>query len=62
METPQGTYAMGGEGEDEDEVLKLDCPGDQVQSCEWKEMKQKLEEPRRLHVTIPIPESFAICN
>ena len=27
VETPQGTYAMGGEGEVEDKVLKLDCPG-----------------------------------
>merc|ERR1711860_337991 len=36
VETTQGTYALGGNFRTE--VLKLDCPGNQIQSCQWQEM------------------------
>ena len=65
METSQGTYAMGGVGKDwnlRTEVLQLDCPGDQIQSCQWLEMSEKLEYARSSHVSIPIPDSYDICN
>ena len=44
------------------EVLQLDCPGDQIQSCQWQEMEQKLEVGRYGHVSIPLPESYDICH
>ena len=44
------------------EVLQLDCPGDQIQSCQWKEMNEKMENGRVGHVAIPLPESYDICN
>ena len=66
VETSQVTYAMGGVGKDwnlRTEVLQLDCPGDQIQSCQWKEMSEKLELTRTGHVSIPLPESYdIICN
>ena len=70
VETPQGTYTMGGMvgygGADEDtnsrtEVLQLDCPGDQISSCQWKEVGN-LQVARRSHVSIALPESYDICN
>ena len=66
VQTTQGTYAMGG-GWDIDrnyrnEVLQLDCPGDQIQSCQWLEMLEKLEFARYNHVSIPLPDSYDICN
>ena len=63
--TSQGTYAMGGYDEDynyNSEVLQLDCPGDQIQSCQWKEMDEKLLVGRFASVAIPLPESYDICN
>ena len=65
METSQGTFAMGGnEGSwnPRSEVLKLECPGDQIQSCQWREMDEKLEVGRVSHVSIPISESYEICS
>ena len=65
VQTSQGTYAMGGAeygGKYRTEVLQLDCPGDQIQSCQWKEMEQKLEVGRFGHVSIPLPESYDICH
>ena len=65
VQTSQGTYAMGGEdeyGNRRTEVLQLDCPGDQIQSCQWQEMEQKLEVGRYGHVSIPLPESYDICH
>ena len=65
METTQGTYAMGGSDEDRNErneVLQLDCPGDQIKSCQWLEMSEKLEFARYAHVSIPLPDSYDICN
>merc|ERR1711860_429532 len=44
IETTQGTYALGGNFRTE--VLKLDCPGNQIQSCQWQEMPEKLEVGR----------------
>merc|ERR1712062_501066 len=48
VETTQGTYALGGRDEDvrRSEVLKFDCPGNQIQSCRWQEMPEKLEVRR----------------
>merc|ERR1711860_66068 len=64
VETTQGTYALGGhDGRiDRSEVLKLDCPGNQIQSCQWHEMLEKLEVGRSLHVSLSLPESYDICN
>ena len=64
VKTSQGTYAMGGLSYDfRNEVLQLDCPGDQIQSCQWKEMNEKMENGRVGHVAIPLlPESYDICN
>jgi len=63
VQTSRGTYAMGGfdGSNDRTEVLQLDCPGDQISSCQWKQVG-KLEFARRSHVSIPIPESYDICN
>jgi len=55
---------MGGYDEDDDnrdEVLQLDCPGDQIQSCQWK-LVGIIQYARYGHVVIPVPESFATCN
>ena len=66
METSQGTYAMGGKDEDHNEgneVLQLDCPGgDQIQTCQWLQMSEKLTNGRYNHVSIPLPDSYDICN
>ena len=64
METTQGTYALGGwDGSNKrSEVLKLDCPGNQIQSCQWQEMPEKLEVGRDRHVSLSLPESYDICN
>ena len=64
MQTSQGTYAMGGEDEDlneRNEVLQLDCPGDQISSCQWKQVGN-LQVARARHVSIALPESYDICN
>ena len=64
VETPQGTYALGGSDEEDNrrsEVLKLDCPGNQIQSCQWQEMPEKLEVGRKDHVSLSLPESYDIC-
>merc|ERR1711860_41254 len=47
VETTQGTYALGGNRRSE--VLHLDCPGNQIQSCQWQEMPEKLEVKRYHH-------------
>ena len=65
VQTSQGTYAMGGQdvnGNARNKVFQLDCPGDQISSCQWKEMEQKLEFGRYGHVSIPLPESYDICH
>merc|ERR1711860_406484 len=63
VETPQGTYALGGyDGNPRSEVLHLDCPGNQIQSCQWQEMPEKLDVGRSWHVSLSLPESYDICN
>ena len=72
VETNQGVIAVGGSYdrgntfesryESRKEILKLVCPNDQIQNCEWEEMPQKLELGRRDHVVIPLPESYNICS
>jgi len=65
VETTQGTYALGGRDEFQNkrsEVLKLDCPGNQIQSCQWQEMPEKLEFARFRHVSLSLPESYEICD
>merc|ERR1712062_310343 len=63
VQTSQGTYAMGGWNgrNSRTEVLQLDCPGDQISSCQWKEVGN-LQFARYLQVSIPIPEYYDICN
>ena len=63
-QTSQGTYALGGKDEDYNlgnEVLHLDCPGDQIESCQWKQVG-KLRGQRSDHVSFALPESYDICN
>merc|ERR1711860_344161 len=64
VQTTQGTYALGGyDGSNfRSEVLHLDCPGNQIQSCQWQEMSEKLEVGRYRHVSLSLPESYDICN
>merc|ERR1711860_370211 len=64
VESTQGTYALGGsDGRNRrSEVLHLDCPGNQIQSCQWQEMPEKLEVGRHSHVSLSLPESYDICN
>jgi len=64
VQTSQGTYAMGGFDEDynaRNEVLQLDCPGDQISSCQWKQVGN-LQFSRYKHVSIALPESYDICR
>ena len=51
METTQGTYALGGSDGSgpRSEVLHLDCPENQIERCQWQEMKGKLEELLMCH-------------
>ena len=65
METTQGTYALGGWDEyqnERSEVFQLDCPGDQIERCQWQEMEEKLEFPRSYHVSIALTKSSDICS
>ena len=61
--TSQGTYAIGGwDGYNHrNEVLQLDCLGDQIQSCQWKQVGN-LQFERSNHVSLALPESFDICR
>ena len=61
--TSQGTYAMGGKDEDwnyRNEVFQFDCPGDQISSCQWKQVGY-LQFGRNAHVSIALPESYDVC-
>ena len=42
-------------------ILTLDCPTD-LFSCNWKEMEQKLEYPRKYAIVSLIPDSLASCS
>jgi len=63
VETSQGTYAMGGSdgSKSRNEVLQLDCPGDQISSCQWKQVGN-LQIARSSHVSFALPESFDVCR
>jgi len=63
VQTTQGTYAMGGwDGSNHrNEVLQLDCPGEQISSCQWKQVGN-LQFARSSHVSIALPESYDICR
>ena len=55
---------MGGEDKDRNattEVLQLDCPGDQISSCQWEQVGN-LQIARSWHVSIALPESYDICK
>ena len=63
VETSQGTYAMGGADEDlntRNEVLQLDCPEDQIESCHWKQVGN-LQFARYGHMSFALPASFDVC-
>ena len=69
MEATHDTYAIGGWDYDDFnsrdlsyQVLKLSCPGDQIQSCQWQEMEEKLEVKSYWHGSIYVPDSSDICN
>ena len=68
VETSQGLLAMGGIANVNDrwsyrkEIFKLTCPDDHIEKCQWKELEQKLDPARSGHVSIPLPESFDVCN
>ena len=69
VETDQGVFALGGDpannysGEKyRRDILKLVCAGDQIQNCQWQKMAQQLEVPRGQHVSIPLPDSYDICQ
>ena len=64
MGTSQGTYAMGGEDGGwylRNEVLQLYCPGDQIQTSQWKRVGN-LQFRRESHVSIALPKSYDICR
>ena len=42
-------------------TIYLDILGEQIQSCVWKEVGN-LQYARLMHVSIPVPESFANCD
>ena len=44
------------------EVIKLDCQGDRIQSCQWQDIPEQLEVERSHHVSLSLPESYDICN
>merc|ERR1712062_600228 len=56
VQTTQGTYAMGGADgfKYRNEVPQFDYPGDQISSCQWKEVGN-LQFARSSHVSIALP-------
>ena len=63
VQTSQGTYAMGGMDEDlnpRNEVFQLDCPDEEISSCQWKPV-ENLHFPRSGHVSFALPESYNVC-
>ena len=64
MQTSHGTYAMGGDnygGRATKDIFKLDCPGDQIQSCQWIKVGN-LQIVRSAQVSFALPESYDICR
>ena len=43
------------------EIIQLYCHDDVIENCQWQEYEQQLQNPRVLHVVIPLPESYDIC-
>jgi len=62
VQTSQGTYAMGGNdwSNNRNEVLQLDCPEDQISSCQWKQVGN-LQFARDGQVSFALPESYDVC-
>ena len=64
VQTSHGTYAMGGEDYWDyarKDIFQLDCPGDQIQSCQWIKVGN-LQFSRLDHVSFALPESYDICR
>ena len=69
VDTDLGVFALGGDPERNysgdkyrRDILRLRCAGDQIQNCQWEKMPQQLEVPRGWHVSIPLPDSYDICQ
>ena len=63
--TNQGVFLVGGWGGNDgpyQEIIQLYCQDDIIDNCQWQEYEQKLQNPRYLHVVIPLPESYDICT
>ena len=55
---------MGGKDEYKNarnEVFQLDCPGDQIQTCQWNQVGN-LQFASYDHVFFALPESYDICR
>merc|ERR1712062_603805 len=62
MQSSKGTYAMGDSSRGSvNEVFQFDCQGDQISSCQWKQVGN-LQFARYGQVAIALPESYDICN
>ena len=68
VDTDRGLFALGGDPDNNynnnyrRDILRLRCAGDQIQNCQWEKMPQQLEVPRGWHVSIPLPDSYDICQ
>jgi len=67
VSTSQGIMAVGGwvrtNGRYKDEILQLICQdGQDPNQCQWQEYPKKLDVARSVHVVIPLPVSYEICN
>ena len=63
--TGQGLLIVGGQGNGSypdyrDEIFKLSCTGDDIESCSWTTMTSKLAVGRKNHVVIPVPDTFEL--
>ena len=58
-------FLLGGRDGDHvrrQEIIQLYCQDDIIENCQWQEYEQQLQNPRRRHVVIPLPESYDICT
>ena len=63
--TNQGVFLVGGQDKNrvrQQEIIQLNCQDTIIENCQWQEYEQKLQNPRALHVVIPLPESYNICT
>ena len=63
--TNQGVFLVGGQDKNrvrQQEIIQLNCQDTIIENCQWQEYEQKLQNPRYLHVVIPLPESYDICT